>query len=150
MATIIIERLSLKPYDAFVASRIFGPLGMNSTTYSPESAQSTGLHAHTFTPEGRRIPNWFTEDDYRLSTGPGGVISSTIDMVKWARLLLGHATQDARKAVPTSVLEECMKPQAALLHQAPESIPMTYGFGWLQFQHNQHQVRVRYLCRGQG
>jgi CubicO group peptidase (beta-lactamase class C family) len=149
VATVIIERFSLEPFEAFVTSRIFDPLNMNSTTYSPEVAQSTGMHSHTFDPDGRRVPNLFTEDDYQLIAGAGGVISSTVDMVKWVRLLLGHATQDAKKAVPASILEECMKPQAALLHLAPGSIPlplggtMTYGLGWHQLQYNQHQVRGR-------
>jgi CubicO group peptidase (beta-lactamase class C family) len=151
VVTVIVERLSLQHFTSFVSSRIFRPLHMNGTTYIPEAAIATGVHAQSFSPDKRRIPNWFADDDYRICAGMTGVISSTVDMAKWVRLLLGKAGEEATGAIPASVLAECMKPQSAILDIAPAEMPLptngtvTYGFGWMQLQYHQHQVSP--LCR---
>lgn len=68
-------------YTKFVEDRIFKPLGMSST-YSPKIAAASGKATHNWSPDGRRIPWWFTEDDFELSVGPGGVIASAEDLVR--------------------------------------------------------------------
>jgi len=73
-------------YPDFVKSRIFKPLGMTSSTYSINAALKTGRFTNTWTTFGRLIPPWIKEEYVDLSAGPGGAISSVIDLVRHAQL----------------------------------------------------------------
>ena len=54
---------------------------MSSTTFLPSEAVASGEMAHSWTKQGRRIPQWFTDEMTELNAGPGGIISSAEDMV---------------------------------------------------------------------
>ena len=57
------------------------PLNMSSTTFLPSEAVASGEMAQSWTKQGRRIPQWFTDGMTELNAGPGGIISSAKDMV---------------------------------------------------------------------
>lgn len=76
----IISKFSGSFFD-FVDERIFKPLNMSSTYYSPAAAFATGRATENWTKDGHRIPWWFTEQDHELVSGPGGVIASSEDLV---------------------------------------------------------------------
>ena len=80
----IVSTLTGMRYPDFVDSRIFKPLGMTSSTYSIDGALQTGRFTNTWTSFGRLIPSWIKEEFVDLSAGPGGVISSVIDLVRHA------------------------------------------------------------------
>ncbi|KAF9233586.1 beta-lactamase/transpeptidase-like protein, partial [Melanogaster broomeanus] len=67
----IIATYADKPYTSFVEERIFSPLGMSSSTFSPEKAESSGKFSQGWTKDGRRLPQWFSEDTAFLFAGPG-------------------------------------------------------------------------------
>ena len=77
----LIATYSGMPYPEFVSARIFKPLGMSSTTYSAKEASKNGLLTQAWTKFGRRIPFWASDDLVDVLAGPGGVISSVVDMV---------------------------------------------------------------------
>jgi CubicO group peptidase (beta-lactamase class C family) len=54
---------------------------MTSTTFSPDKAAQSGEMSQAWTAEGRRIPLTISEDSAELMAGPGGIMSSAIDMV---------------------------------------------------------------------
>jgi hypothetical protein len=70
-----------------VEERIFSSLGMTSSTFSPNKAEASGKLTQGWTKDGRRLPEWFTEDTAFLKAGPGGIISNAIDMVRSSELL---------------------------------------------------------------
>ncbi len=79
----IIAKLTNMPYPSFVESRIFSPLNMSSTTFSPSKAAKTGKLTQSWTWRGpRRIPFWFPDEVAELFAGAGGVISNAVDMVR--------------------------------------------------------------------
>ena len=69
-------------YINFVQERIFKPLGMDSTTYSPQVAKESGEFTQSWTSRGRRIPNWFSESSKGRNAGPGGITTSVVDLVR--------------------------------------------------------------------
>jgi CubicO group peptidase (beta-lactamase class C family) len=77
----IIETYSAQTYTSFVEDRIFTPLGMSSSTFSPAKAGKTGKFTQGWTSNGRLLPECFTEEVVPLMAGAGGVISSAVDMV---------------------------------------------------------------------
>lgn len=81
VAAHVIETYSGQPYTTFVEERIFTPLGMTSSTFSPTKAEASGMFTQGWTKEGRRVPECFTEDMAFGMAGPGGIISNAVDMV---------------------------------------------------------------------
>ena len=79
VGTYILEKYSSHSFEEFLQERILVPLGMDSTTTSPDKAGSNKSQAWSAT--GRRIPHWFTEKGAKLASGAGAVISSAKDMV---------------------------------------------------------------------
>lgn len=75
-----------KPYTEFVRERILDHLNMTSTTFSPSKAARSGRLAQAWIASGRRIPFWISDEIVELNAGPGGVISSVVDMVSWKKL----------------------------------------------------------------
>ena len=80
----IVSALTGVHYPDFVNSRIFKPLGMNSSTYSINAALKTGRFSNTWTSFGRLIPPWVEEEYVDISAGFGGVISNVVDLVRHA------------------------------------------------------------------
>ena len=78
----IVSTLTGMRYPDFVNSRIFKPLGMNSSTYSIQAALQTGRFTDTWTSFGRLIPPWIEEEYVDLVAGSDGVISSVEDLVR--------------------------------------------------------------------
>ena len=75
------------PYRQFVQERIFDPLGMMSTTYSTEKARASGNFSQqwSFESGGRLIPYWIHNENMEdFIAGAGGIISSSVDMVRLA------------------------------------------------------------------
>lgn len=69
-------------YTSFVKDRIFTPLNMTSTTFSVSEAVLSGQMTDAWANSGRRIPQWFTDEQMDLIAGAGGIISSGEDMVR--------------------------------------------------------------------
>ena len=81
VAAEVIAVYSGKSYTSFVEDRIFAPLGMTSSTFSPTQAEASGKFTQGWTKEGRRVPECFSEEMAFVMAGPGGIISSAVDMV---------------------------------------------------------------------
>ena len=75
-------------YTSFIKERIFSPLNMSSTTFFLSEALRSGEMTHSWTQNGRRIPQWFPDNLTELVAGPGGIISSVEDMVSCASFLI--------------------------------------------------------------
>jgi CubicO group peptidase (beta-lactamase class C family) len=138
----VVGEVSGVPWEEFVRSRIFGPLGMTRTaaTLSEASKLSNAASPH-FRVEGRvqRIEN-ATVDPVAAA---GSVWSSVADMARWMRFVLEGTTPEGRRLLKEETHEELFRPQA--LVDPGEFYPtqritrpkwMTYGLGW--FQHDYH------------
>ena len=85
LASHIISLYSGKPFREFVQERIFNPLNMTSTTYSPTRASASGLFSgESWSSESRRwIPYWIKDETMEeFIAAAGGIISNTADMVR--------------------------------------------------------------------
>jgi CubicO group peptidase (beta-lactamase class C family) len=133
IASHIISLYAGMPFSNFVDQRIFIPLNMSSSTYSPIKANATGHFTQFWTSltEGpRRIPYWFGTDGAELLEGPGGIISSARELTHWVAALLDSNST----TFPREALEEPMNAQSIMSRGSSDSLGMiaTYGLGWMQ------------------
>lgn len=81
VAAHIVATYSGQSYTSFVEERIFAPLGMVSSTFSPTEAKASDSLTQGWSKKGRRVPEIFAEDPAFVMAGPAGVISNAIDTV---------------------------------------------------------------------
>lgn len=83
----LISTYSGMPYADYIQERIWSPLNMSMTTFSPDKALQTGKRTESWSGSGRRIPFWFSDDMLALNAGAGGVISNVEDLVNNCSIL---------------------------------------------------------------
>ena len=85
---LVITRASGKPYDEFVAERIFKPFGMNATHFS--RPQDIVAHrAGGYVEEAGRLHKGALLRP-RLVEPNGGILSTVLDLAKWEQALYGE------------------------------------------------------------
>jgi len=135
----VIEAVSGMPWERFIETRFFAPLGM---TDSIVTAATLGNHPNRAEPhfliDGAvaRIENASVD-----GVAPAGSIWSSVDdMSKWVRLLLaGGVSGDGQRLLSPAAISELFQPQtmvtrAAFYPTAQITRPnwTTYGLGWFQ------------------
>jgi CubicO group peptidase (beta-lactamase class C family) len=126
-----------KPWDAFVARRLFEPLGMKTAGCSTASFRSEDRavgHRQTGDRQAEPLPAWhpFARPDAALS-----IHASARELCHWLRLHLNEGTFDGKRLVSAASLGETHTPQMVIplvgrerrLH--PDSTQMSYGLGWV-------------------
>ncbi|KIJ11027.1 hypothetical protein PAXINDRAFT_177403 [Paxillus involutus ATCC 200175] len=138
----IITTYTDQPYTSFVEERIFSPLGMTSSTFSPNKAEASGKFTRGWAKDGRRIPEWFTEDTAFLKAGPGGIISTAIDMSKWISTWLNEGVQGDKTVIPPYVYRNVSYSYSVSTdHPTDSEHSITgYGMGWFRSSYRGHDV----------
>ncbi|KAI5119180.1 hypothetical protein M0805_000634 [Coniferiporia weirii] len=137
-------------YIDFATERILNPLGMNSTTFSPLAASLSGRQTQTWTMHGQRIPNWMTEEVKEFNAGPGGVITSVVDLSKWIKMLLNSGVDPitGTSIISRSVFDAITISSA--IDQGKASGPgfsiIGYGMGWQRSSYQGHEEGFNLLC----
>jgi D-alanyl-D-alanine carboxypeptidase len=143
----IIEAVSGKSYEAFLAERIFIPLGMTATRVCaslemcPRRAsgyewQVNGFHAVNALPPETQDPSLARNASFGAGSGGlasrGALASSVIDLAKFDAALY------TEQLLKRSTLEQMWTPvklndgRTAIFafNPDPDAPPLTYGFGW--------------------
>ncbi|EIN12842.1 beta-lactamase/transpeptidase-like protein [Punctularia strigosozonata HHB-11173 SS5] len=138
----IVETLSGMSYEDYVASRIFGPLNMDVTTFFPSRADPTHL-SHCWTEGGRRVPFPFDDQGAKLIAGAGGVISSVTDMTKWLEMLLREGLGPSANVtvIPQDIFEDLTTAYVVINGRGSVTRSIQgYGLGWTRFSYRGHDV----------
>ena len=131
----LIERVSGMPWDAFIRTRIFAPLGMN---------ESEALVSQIVGKPNVAVPHGEIRDTVRvvpmkstdLVASAGSVYSSVSDMSKWMRFVLDSGRVGTKRLISTANFVELVAPQMrAPMDQYPAlelSKPhfFSYALGW--------------------
>lgn len=131
----LIERLTGRTWEEFVAERIFQPLGLERSTLSVEGAARMSDYALPYQAgDGGPVELPFRNLD---TLGPAGSINSTVDdMARWLLLHLGDGRRGDRRIVSAGQLAQMHAPQmvmengdklSTLYKEAPHA---GYGMGW--------------------
>jgi D-alanyl-D-alanine carboxypeptidase len=88
----IVRRVTGRPYAAEVARRILHPLGLHGTELPGTDTAIHGPHAHGYLPldrDGEVVPVDFTELNPSMAQSAGELVSTTADLNRFYRCLLG-------------------------------------------------------------
>ncbi len=130
----VVEVASGMPYQDFLDTRIFDPLGMNSTTFfvtEEELAEVASLYVHG--EDGNLYPAYSDENpEYQPSwaSGGGGLISTANDYARFAQMLANGGTFGEVRLLEAETVTTMTSAQVT-----PEQLPgdmagFTYGFGF--------------------
>ena len=148
LAGAIVDRVSGTTWEEFVRTRIFKPLGMNSSNLSPKESKRSPDHAlpHKLDIKGslKKFPE--TQKDIfgvplkELSFedigvyGPAGSINSNIeDMAKWVMLFLDGGKAAGGQLISKETLAQLYTPQMLTGETVKyeEILPSSYGMAWM-------------------
>jgi CubicO group peptidase (beta-lactamase class C family) len=121
----MVSKVQNQPWERFVETRIFAPLGMTNSDLSVKAMQkakdySLGYDYNFDTKETKNLPMRELE-----AIAPAGAINSSAkDMAQWLRFVLNGGTINGKRLVSEKGYEEWLKPQMKVAGK------MSYGLGW--------------------
>ncbi len=125
------------PWDDFVRTRIFQPLGMSHTVISDAEWNASTDRATGYSWDGKtsRIEVQTPIDTTTIGAG-GAIKSSARDMANWVRFQLAGGTFEGKQLVKPDLLAETKTPHTIIRLEGstrdvnPETHLMTYAMGW--------------------
>lgn len=125
----IVEIASGKPFDAFLKERIFDPLGMDDTTFSPTPEQRGRIAVLYKKGKGNSLEateHWLSGDSGQRAPNPsGGLVSSAADMARFYQMILDGGKAGGKRLVSRSAVERMTSLQTGDLKTG-----FTPGNGW--------------------
>jgi CubicO group peptidase (beta-lactamase class C family) len=128
----IIEMVSGTPYETFLDTRLFGPLGMKDTTFWPSGhllarlakayrpgKGNTGLEAITI---GQL--SYPLYDRTRRPMPAGGLFSTAADLARFCQMMLNGGMFQGKRILSESAVKEMTR------RQTGPGIKESYGLGW--------------------
>jgi CubicO group peptidase (beta-lactamase class C family) len=128
----IIEVVSGIPYESFLETRLFGPLGMKDTTFWPSESQLARL-AKAYKPRAGGLGLEETSiDQLRYPLGDrsrhpmpaGGLFSTASDLARFCQMVLNGGQFEGKRYLSEAAVKEMTK------RQTGPSIKESYGLGW--------------------
>jgi len=143
----VIEKISGKPWSAFIQDRIIKPLELKHTVPLLASSDKSNISSAHYLIEGK------TEVIQRLSAdnvGPAGSVYACIeDMARWAQVMLDSSKFGNVRLLKSETWKEMFKPQVVVPEtqfyptmKLVQPSWTTYGLGW--FQHDYKGRKVNY------
>jgi CubicO group peptidase (beta-lactamase class C family) len=119
----IVARVSGQPFDRYVATRIFEPLGMRETVYRPAAALRERVAPTEFDPWRGRQVRGEVHDENTVALGGisshAGLFSTARDLTRFARMMLAGGTLDGARVVgPETIAQFTAVQNPALSHRA--------------------------------
>jgi CubicO group peptidase (beta-lactamase class C family) len=128
----IIEVVSGMPYEAFLYTRLFYPLGMKDTTFWPDEGQLARL-AKSYRPNPEKTGlvettitqlNYPLDDQNREPMPAGGLFSTAADLGRFCRMILNGGVLDGRRYLSEAAVQEMTR------RQTGATLKQSYGLGW--------------------
>ena len=142
LSGLAVDRMTEGSWEDFVARRIFEPLRMDRTTFSPERAAGDPNHAAGIEfLNGRRVTVPIFRNTAILNPA-GGVYSNVDDLANWMLVHLDNGRFADRQIIQPATLADMHRthmPLGATIRD-PERVPVGYGLGWFTDIYRGRQV----------
>jgi CubicO group peptidase (beta-lactamase class C family) len=129
----IIEVVSGKDYESFLAQRIFTPLGMKDTTFRPSKEQLNRLAGLYNTKDGQLVAAGDTligpPQDMRHPIPAGGLYSTGADMARFYRMMLQGGALEGERILSAASAQAMTKVQTGDL-KCGFTPGMSHGLGF--------------------
>ncbi len=128
----MIEVVSGMPYEEFLQTRIFTPLGMKDTRFWPNAEQVKRL-AKSYDKDLKETPvtqlRYPLDDRTRYPMPAGGLFSTARDMVIFCQMILNKGTLAGKRYLSEAAVSQMTSVQTGDL-KLGGSDANGYGFGW--------------------
>ena len=119
----VVERVSGEALDAYLARRVFGPLGMRDTRYRPPVSERERIAPTEYDPWRQRHIRGEVHDENAFAlggvSGHAGLFSTARDLARFARMYLNGGTLDGARILSRETIERFTAVQnASLSHRA--------------------------------
>lgn len=133
----VVEVVSGKPFETFVAERIFAPLGMKDTTFHPAGEQLARVaksyaidsDKRVFTPIQHPLINGAVDSPRRTVAPAGGLYSTADDMCRFYQMMLRGGEYDGKRLLRESSVRELTRTQTGELETGFVE-GMSFGLGF--------------------
>jgi CubicO group peptidase (beta-lactamase class C family) len=128
----LIEVVSGQTYEAFLDSRLFGPLGMKDTTFRPNAGQLERL-AKAYRPDKTKTNleetpigqlKYPLDGPTRQPMPAGGLFSTAHDVARFCQMVLSGGVFEGKRILSAEAVEEMTR------RQTPPELKESYGLGW--------------------
>jgi CubicO group peptidase (beta-lactamase class C family) len=130
----IVEVVSGMPYDKFIQTRLFNPLGMKDTTFWISPAQKKRFVTPVISRAGKLEPtpifymyDGAVTDHERPPLGGAGLFSTAEDVTKFYQMMLNHGEFNRHQILKPETVTEMTRKQTADLRARP-GMPWGLGF----------------------
>ena len=129
----LIERISKKPFDAFMKSKILDPLQMNASRFYSKQKKDMNVAQGYERLGGQLQPVPFTS----VNGGPASdLCSNANEMSLFLKFLLSQKTAEGKELISTASMERMLIPQTSLA--AKNSLKQGFGLGVYSSWANNH------------
>ena len=130
-AGVLVEHLSGQPWEAFVRSHIFEPLGMERSNFSVDVMQQSDDFALPYQEKKRQVERMpFRKIDL---VGPAGAINASVEeLAAWLRVQVNGGRLGERQVISAGNLSQMHTPQMVINgpRKYKELLHSSYGLGW--------------------
>jgi CubicO group peptidase (beta-lactamase class C family) len=120
------------PYEEFLSTRLFDPLGMRDTTFWPSGEQLLRLaKAYKADPDKTGLVEtpiaqlkYPLDDRTRQPMPAGGLFSTARDLARFCQMILGGGVLEERRYLSESAVNEMTR------RQTGTALKESYGLGW--------------------
>jgi CubicO group peptidase (beta-lactamase class C family) len=130
----VVEVVSGMPYDKFLQTRLFDPLGMKSTTFWISPSQKRRFVQPIISRAGKLQPTPIdymyggaVTDHERPPLGGAGLFSTAADVAKFYQMMLNHGAANGRQILKPETVAEMTRKQTGDL-KARAGMPWGLGF----------------------
>jgi len=141
VASLVIERITGKPWQQALDALVFQPLGMTHTTaYMSTAKRWTMAKPYYRNRAGDIVPLQFEKVDSTMHAA-GGIVTTPADLARWLLANLGRGRIDGKQLIPAAAFEEALKLQVPATADRGDFKGNGYAFGWFHADfHGQHAM----------
>jgi CubicO group peptidase (beta-lactamase class C family) len=145
----VIEKVAGMPWETFMRTRIFEPLGMRRTkALFREITNANRAKPHILINDTIRAVNSRTEEGLVDAVGPAGSVwTCPDDVAAWMQCMLDSGRYNGKTLLKPATWAELFKPQTLVTdsqfyptQQLTRPVWKTYGLGWFQHDYRGHRV----------
>lgn len=145
----VIEKVSGIPWETFIRTRLFEPLGMSRTrALFKEVADANRAKPHMEIDDTIRVVNSLREEGLVDAVGPAGSVwTCPDDVTAWMQCMLDSGRYAGKTLLKPTTWAELFKPQTLVTDSQfyptqllTKPVWKTYGLGWFQHDYRGHRV----------